>query len=1247
MMAARGGHLCVLLLLAGLVRGCTFDCRASVCGGPVEYVNKSFGPLPYQYTPPGTTLVLIGTQRTPILHALDLSGRGITAIAPGGLACYFERFPPRGNAEWGYEYGNGNVDASDLRRNWLNASVTQAVILDNNKLTSLPNMSSFNGTGFVSMENNSIASLPRAAFAQLFPARLSCSVVGVALQSGWWVNLQGNAIGTLGGAALAGLPEFNPGCPGDAFTRVASLYKYISIFLGNNQISRLHPSAFSNSTAGGITVSLWLGSNYIQVLESDTFMQYRGLQLGIDMSDNPIRTILPQAFAISSEVTTLGVLLRGTPVAALVNGTFSGCSAKHVEIGIENSALTSVQPGFLAGFGGMNLQLGLMGNSITSLPSGTFADFNGIGSSSVGLQNNSIAAVGAIFEGYSAAGSLSLYLSGNRVDGNGLKAALNSYRNSAGALTIDASLNNITVIPGLLFNGTGMGGALTTWVTSISLFLLQNPITTVAWNAFAGIDIEASIATSFKIFSDENLPPGTAAVGFGARISSLTIDMSSSLGQVPLELPHNLSFYGILFWNQGLLSTISPIYSADSATLMTLPYGELNLILLNTNVSLSFAKTFSNAVKYGACATCYGAHPLTLNGTTIMWSELRSSFSTGRPHGVVGLYLMENGYKSVPAGIFNDSVITELNLGSNLITEIDPAAFHYNFNLRALNLQDNNLTVIHRSLLESLPALQQLNIIGNSIRAIPETNNHVQAGLATDNIIQCSAYGPALQNCTCLDGNQLQALCGYSVCLPEALQSSGCPAGAFINSTNCSVAPWPACVEHVPPNVFYSHEDSAFLTVGECDVAFAGNRPGEYLKAYEYRPPTATSDRQCSICSTCPPGFAETPCTTVANTVCTLEKGLSLAAIVAIALGGVLLLVCAAAASFYGRSQCRQREVVQADLELTEHALGLEKSEKELMEQAWAIPKEDLSYSKMIGEGTFGRVFEGKWGHIPVAIKALRHPLDELDPQTVDDFHSEVKFMRSIRHPHILTFFGAGVDAGGRAYLVTELMPKGSLRELLVDISIPLEWPTRFKFASDVARGMVYLHSLGAVHRDLKAENCFLDEFMRVKIADFGTGRIAATMRDQHSSFTNGEPAEIHDATISSAVGTVLWMAPEALQGARLGAATAKGLDVFSFAMVMWEIWTRRLPWCDLEERGIQFTDRVRRLVIQGARPRAPENCEAAPTEWVSLMVKCWASQPEHRPQFPSIAEALKSAHAHMEREGEARITQTETHIYE
>lgn len=42
----------------------------------------------------------------------------------------------------------------------------------------------------------------------------------------------------------------------------------------------------------------------------------------------------------------------------------------------------------------------------------------------------------------------------------------------------------------------------------------------------------------------------------------------------------------------------------------------------------------------------------------------------------------------------------------------------------------------------------------------------------------------------------------------------------------------------------------------------------------------------------------------------------------------------------------------------------------------------------------------------------------------------------------------------------------------------------------DIARGMKHLHGLGMIHRDLKSDNCLVDDMDRVKVADFGNSKL-------------------------------------------------------------------------------------------------------------------------------------------------------------
>lgn len=90
--------------------------------------------------------------------------------------------------------------------------------------------------------------------------------------------------------------------------------------------------------------------------------------------------------------------------------------------------------------------------------------------------------------------------------------------------------------------------------------------------------------------------------------------------------------------------------------------------------------------------------------------------------------------------------------------------------------------------------------------------------------------------------------------------------------------------------------------------------------------------------------------------------------------------------------------------------------------------------------------------------------------------------------------------------------------------------------------GMDYLHAAGIIHGDLKTANVLLKSTtsdMRgfvCKLADFGLSHILDS-----NTFTH---------VVTETHGTMAYMPPELLKDGYLSFAT----DVFSFAMVMWEI---------------------------------------------------------------------------------------------
>jgi serine/threonine protein kinase len=232
------------------------------------------------------------------------------------------------------------------------------------------------------------------------------------------------------------------------------------------------------------------------------------------------------------------------------------------------------------------------------------------------------------------------------------------------------------------------------------------------------------------------------------------------------------------------------------------------------------------------------------------------------------------------------------------------------------------------------------------------------------------------------------------------------------------------------------------------------------------------------------------------------------------------------------------------------------------------------------------------------------------------EFENEVKLLRSIRHPHIVLFFGAGQLEEGTPFLVTEYVPRGSLSHLLANSTTPFSWQQKIGWMHDAANGMQFLHSSNPpkIHRDIKPQNFLVTSQLRIKIADFGTAKLFSADYNPSSQEDPAPPALLvrnrtHRLSTGQ-VGTLPYMAPELQKKGRT--TYSKEVDVYSFGLTMWAVakGTGEDPFNDVPEYEIGPR------VAQGKRPTIKPEW---PLKWVSLMQRCWDGDPIERPNFNEI----------------------------
>ncbi|KAG2309663.1 hypothetical protein Bca4012_081288 [Brassica carinata] len=156
-----------------------------------------------------------------------------------------------------------------------------------------------------------------------------------------------------------------------------------------------------------------------------------------------------------------------------------------------------------------------------------------------------------------------------------------------------------------------------------------------------------------------------------------------------------------------------------------------------------------------------------------------------------------------------------------------------------------------------------------------------------------------------------------------------------------------------------------------------------------------------------------------------------------------------------------------------------------------------FSDSSQLGHGGFGTVYRADLpSGTSLAVKVMDSSAGSLQGER--EFHNELSLSsRLVTSPHVVSLLGFSSDRRNRRLvLVYELMENRSLQEALLGSRCEeelMDWRKRFEIATDVARGIEFLHHCcdpPIIHGDVKPSNVLLDSGFKAKIGDFGLARV-------------------------------------------------------------------------------------------------------------------------------------------------------------
>ncbi|XP_067640532.1 tyrosine-protein kinase hopscotch [Eurosta solidaginis] len=266
---------------------------------------------------------------------------------------------------------------------------------------------------------------------------------------------------------------------------------------------------------------------------------------------------------------------------------------------------------------------------------------------------------------------------------------------------------------------------------------------------------------------------------------------------------------------------------------------------------------------------------------------------------------------------------------------------------------------------------------------------------------------------------------------------------------------------------------------------------------------------------------------------------------------------------------------------------------------------------QQIGEGHYGTVHLGELQYNDpnkppeeVAVKSLKTG-PAANPK---DFLREIKIMQSLNHPNVVKI---KYSVNKPISIIMEYMSGGSFQKYLQYQRPNLTNARLLHFVNDIAKGMDYLASKKIIHRDLAARNILVDKD-HVKISDFGLAQIANT----DGYYLVASQREL----------PIKWYSPESIAYNKFSLKS----DVWSYGVTIFETFSRgEMPNLDpkLELLQEEFLKRLQ----AGERLQKPDMCPQIVYD--KLMLPCWQAEPQARPTFATLLDAIRSI---MDEEGEA-----------
>ena len=295
------------------------------------------------------------------------------------------------------------------------------------------------------------------------------------------------------------------------------------------------------------------------------------------------------------------------------------------------------------------------------------------------------------------------------------------------------------------------------------------------------------------------------------------------------------------------------------------------------------------------------------------------------------------------------------------------------------------------------------------------------------------------------------------------------------------------------------------------------------------------------------------------------------------------------------------------------------------------INENDIKLTKSIAKGGQGKIKYGVYKNLEVIIKIISK---ENIIHIIQEVSNMIKY-KSFYIPKFLGFFESEKYFG----LVMEFIEGLNLTKIIYlekQGKITLSLIQKLNYLIQLSSVIDYLNSNNLVHRDLKTDNILVDKLGQLKLIDFGISlqgkKIWINIESPYYSLTpnymapeivyQNEDNEEYQKSLE-----LIRKKNELNNNNEKWILITDKYDVWTFGIIMCQLFTRCKPWCRSEKENISEIEVKTRLIAKAPYPintlYPVKECKFYENEIKNIIKSCLNYNPEERPSMKYIKQDL------------------------